>query len=86
MRQNPMILTAFFFNPQGDHRMSWRDPDAPRREIFDLDYYKQLAMAAESARMDAIFVADHVAMWDTYESRRCLTKPDMMDNGAISKG
>jgi FMN-dependent oxidoreductase (nitrilotriacetate monooxygenase family) len=68
MRQNPMILTAFFFNPQGDHRMSWRDPHAPRREIFDLDYYMQLAKAAESARMDALFVADHVAMWDTYES------------------
>jgi alkanesulfonate monooxygenase SsuD/methylene tetrahydromethanopterin reductase-like flavin-dependent oxidoreductase (luciferase family) len=63
-----MILTAFFFNPEGDHRMSWQEPHAPRREIFDLDYYKQLAMAAESARMDAIFVVDHVAMWDTYES------------------
>ena len=68
MARNPMILTAFFFNPQGDHRMSWRDPHAPRMEIFDLDYYKQLALAAESARMDALFVADHVAMWDTYES------------------
>ncbi len=68
MARNPMILTAFFFNPQGDHRMSWRDPHAPRREIFDLDYYKQLALSAESARMDALFVADHVAMWDSYES------------------
>src|SRR5580698_9257101 len=68
MARNPMILTAFFFNPQGDHRMSWRDPHAPRMEIFDLDYYKQLALAAERARMDALFVADHVAMWDTYES------------------
>jgi FMN-dependent oxidoreductase (nitrilotriacetate monooxygenase family) len=48
--------------------MSWRHPDAPGREIFDLSYYRRLADAAESARMDAIFVADHVAMWDTYES------------------
>jgi FMN-dependent oxidoreductase (nitrilotriacetate monooxygenase family) len=63
-----MILTAFFFNPQGDHRMSWRAPHAPTREIFGLDYYLNLARAAEKARMDAIFVADHVAMWDTYES------------------
>ncbi len=63
-----MILSAFFFNPQGDHRMSWRHPDAPGREIFDLAYYRRLAEAAEAARMDAIFVADHVAMWDTYES------------------
>jgi FMN-dependent oxidoreductase (nitrilotriacetate monooxygenase family) len=68
MSRPPMILTAFFFNPQGDHRMSWRDPHAPTREIFGLDYYLDLAKTAEKARMDAIFVADHVAMWDTYES------------------
>jgi alkanesulfonate monooxygenase SsuD/methylene tetrahydromethanopterin reductase-like flavin-dependent oxidoreductase (luciferase family) len=68
MERTPMILSTFFFNPQGDHRMSWRHPDAPGREIFDLSYYRRLAEAAESARMDAIFVADHVAMWDTYES------------------
>ena len=64
----PMILSAFFYNPQGDHRMSWRHPNAPVREIFGLSYYRKLAEAAEAACMDAIFVADHVAMWDTYES------------------
>jgi FMN-dependent oxidoreductase (nitrilotriacetate monooxygenase family) len=63
-----MILSAFFFNPQGDHRMSWRYPSAPAREIYDLDYYRILAEAAEAACLDVIFVADHVAMWDTYES------------------
>jgi FMN-dependent oxidoreductase (nitrilotriacetate monooxygenase family) len=68
MERTPMILSAFFFNPQGDHRMSWRHPAAPGGEIFDLAYYRRLADAAEAARMDAIFVADHVAMWDTYES------------------
>ncbi|MEI9984085.1 MAG: LLM class flavin-dependent oxidoreductase [Aliidongia sp.] len=68
MQRTQMILSAFFFNPQGDHRMSWRHPDAPGRDIFDLSYYRNLAEAAEAARMDAIFVADHVAMWDTYES------------------
>jgi FMN-dependent oxidoreductase (nitrilotriacetate monooxygenase family) len=63
-----MILSAFFFNPQGDHRLSWRHPDAPGREIFGLPYYARLAHVAEAARMDAIFIADHVAMWDTYPS------------------
>ena len=63
-----MILSAFFFNPQGDHRMSWRHPRAAGREVFDFDYYRQLAEAAETARLDAMFVADHVAMWDTFES------------------
>lgn len=68
MQRNTMILTAFFFNPQGDHRMSWRYPRAPGQEIFGLEYYRNLAESAEKARLDAIFVADHVAMWDTYES------------------
>ncbi|MFZ6646089.1 LLM class flavin-dependent oxidoreductase [Undibacterium sp. TJN25] len=64
----PMILTAFFFNPQGDHRMSWRHPQARGPEIFDLEYYQELAQAAEYAKLDAIFIADHVGMWDTFES------------------
>jgi FMN-dependent oxidoreductase (nitrilotriacetate monooxygenase family) len=68
MQRTPMILSAFFYNPQGDHRMSWRHPDAPGREIFDLAYYRRLAEAAEAAGLDMIFVADHVAVWDTYES------------------
>ena len=63
-----MILSAFFFNPQGDHRISWRHPKAPSREVFDLPYFQSLAAIAEAARLDALFVADHVGMWDTYES------------------
>jgi FMN-dependent oxidoreductase (nitrilotriacetate monooxygenase family) len=63
-----MILSAFFFNPQGDHRMSWRHPHAPGREIFGLEYYRQLAVTAEIAVIDIIFVADHVAIWDSFES------------------
>lgn len=68
MKRNSMILRAFFFNPQGDHRMSWRHPHAPGREIFSFEYYRELAVAAESAKIDTIFVADHVAIWDTFES------------------
>jgi FMN-dependent oxidoreductase (nitrilotriacetate monooxygenase family) len=63
-----MILSAFFFNPQGDHRISWRHPKAPLREVFDLPYFQSLAAIAEAAKLDALFVADHVGMWDTYES------------------
>jgi FMN-dependent oxidoreductase (nitrilotriacetate monooxygenase family) len=68
VKRNPMILSAFFFNPQGDHRMSWRHPRAPGREIFSFEYYRQLALAAESAKIDTIFVADHVAIWDSFKS------------------
>ena len=71
MQRRQMILSAFFFNPQGDHRMSWRHPEAPAHEIFGLDYYRRLAEAAEAAeaaKLDAIFIADHVAIWDSFES------------------
>ena len=37
-------------------------------EIFDLTYYRRLAEAAEAAKLDALFIADHVAIWDTFES------------------
>ncbi|TCM46123.1 FMN-dependent oxidoreductase (nitrilotriacetate monooxygenase family) [Rhizobium sp. PP-F2F-G48] len=63
-----MILSAFFYNPQGDHRLSWRHPSAPGREIFDLDYYRTLATVAEDAKIDTIFIADHLGIWDTFES------------------
>ncbi|MDL2406938.1 LLM class flavin-dependent oxidoreductase [Rhizobium calliandrae] len=68
MSSGYMILSAFFFNPQGDHRMSWRYPEAPTTEIFDLSFYQKLATAAEDARLDAIFIADHVAIWDILPS------------------
>lgn len=68
MPRRQMILAAFFFNPQGDHRLSWRHPRAPGREFLDLDYYRRLAEAAERAKLDTIFIADHLGVWDTYGS------------------
>ncbi|WP_379061895.1 LLM class flavin-dependent oxidoreductase [Mesorhizobium sp. UC22_110] len=68
MAHGHIILSAFFFNPQGDHRMSWRHPRAPGREILDFDYYRDLVQAAERAKIDTIFVADHVSIWDSVRS------------------
>ncbi|GEC67344.1 monooxygenase [Raoultella terrigena] len=68
MSENHMILNLFFFNPQGDYRFSWRHPQAPGKEIFTLGYYAELAKKAEAATLDAIFVADHIAIWDTVPS------------------
>ncbi len=66
--ENKLILTGFFFNPQGDNRMSWRYPSAPTHEIFTLEYYQKLVLAAEQAGLDAVFLADHVSIWDSYPS------------------
>lgn len=48
--------------------MSWRHPNAPLREVYGIDYFARLAAAAEAAKLDALFVADHVGMWDSQES------------------
>ncbi|MFZ4835234.1 NtaA/DmoA family FMN-dependent monooxygenase [Rouxiella sp. Mn2063] len=68
MSQNTAIFNLFFFNPQGDYRFSWRHPEAPGQEIFTLKYYADLARKAEAATLDNIFIADHVAIWDTVPS------------------
>jgi len=64
MSRGQMILAAFFFNPQGDHRASWRHPRAPGHEFMDFDYYRQLVGAAEAAKIDTIFIADHLGIWN----------------------
>lgn len=68
MSNKSMILNLFFFNPQGDHRFSWRHPLSPTKEILTLGYYVKLVQAAEAAKFDAVFVADHVAVWDSVAS------------------
>ena len=64
MSRGNMILAAFFFNPQGDHRASWRHPRAPGQEFMDFDYYRRLVGAAEAAKIDTIFIADHLGIWN----------------------
>ncbi|AUM70541.1 NtaA/DmoA family FMN-dependent monooxygenase [Pseudomonas fluorescens] len=68
MSRNNMSLSLFFFNPQGDYRFSWRHPDAPEQEIFGLPFYVKLVQQAEAAKFDAVFIADHVAVWDAATS------------------
>lgn len=68
MSDRSMILNLFFFNPQGDHRFSWRHPSSPTKEILTFSYYAKLVLAAEAAKFDAVFIADHVAVWDSVAS------------------
>lgn len=68
MLQDTAIFNLFFFNPQGDYRFSWRHPAAPGKEIYTLKYYAGLARKAEAAVLDNIFIADHVAIWNSVPS------------------
>jgi len=64
MSRGHMILAAFFFNPQGDYRVSWRHPRAPGNDFLDFDYYRRLATSAEAAKIDVVFIADHLGIWN----------------------
>ena len=68
MSSRQLILNLFFYNPQGDYRFSWRHPAAVDRQIFSLEYYRQLAAQAEAATLDNIFIADHYSVWDSVPS------------------
>jgi len=59
-----MILLPFFFNPHGDYRLSWRHPRAPAHDFLDFEYYRRLTLMAEDAKLDAVFIADHLGIWD----------------------
>ncbi|STQ44576.1 FMN-dependent oxidoreductase, nitrilotriacetate monooxygenase family [Ewingella americana] len=43
------------------------------QEIFTLKYFADLARKAEAATLDNIFIADHVAVWDTVPSGMATT-------------
>lgn len=60
-------------NPGGSHVGSWRLKSAGLKNIFDVDVWKHVAQAAERARIDALFMADLVALWPAREELRHLT-------------
>lgn len=64
MSRKHMNLAAFFFNPHGDYRVAWRHPRAPGKEFLDFEYYRRLASSAEAAKIDAVFIADHLGIWN----------------------
>jgi FMN-dependent oxidoreductase (nitrilotriacetate monooxygenase family) len=46
----------------GHHEAAWRLPSAPAGAATDLGFYAQLAMAAEAAALDSVFIADRLAL------------------------
>ena len=56
-----------FINGRGHHEAAWRHDGSTRRALTDLRYYQELALAAEAAKLDSIFFADHVALGEDLE-------------------
>jgi FMN-dependent oxidoreductase (nitrilotriacetate monooxygenase family) len=53
---------SLFINPTGHHQASWRHPRSQPDAGINFDHYRELALKAESACFDAIFLADNQAI------------------------
>ncbi|GAU80124.1 LLM class flavin-dependent oxidoreductase [Bosea sp. BIWAKO-01] len=56
-----------FINGRGHHEAAWRHDGSTQRALTDVSYYRDLALAAEAAKLDSVFFADHVALGDELE-------------------
>ncbi|WP_315138345.1 LLM class flavin-dependent oxidoreductase [Achromobacter marplatensis] len=54
-------LNAFLLHT-GHHIAAWRHQDVPAHQALDFDYYRKIAQIAESGKLDAIFLADHIGI------------------------
>ncbi|MGX1791205.1 LLM class flavin-dependent oxidoreductase [Bosea sp. NPDC055332] len=51
-----------FIHGRGHHETAWRHPASTKKALSDLAYYRDLALAAEAAKLDSIFFADALAL------------------------
>ncbi|WP_269533257.1 LLM class flavin-dependent oxidoreductase [Chitinimonas sp. BJYL2] len=61
MSQPPRQLKlGVFFTRFGHHQSAWRQPEAPHAGNPDFAYWAKLALLAEQAKFDTVFIADFV--------------------------
>jgi FMN-dependent oxidoreductase (nitrilotriacetate monooxygenase family) len=56
-----------FINGRGHHEAAWRHDASTYRALTDITYYSDLVLAAEAAKLDSIFFADHVTLGEDIE-------------------
>ncbi|MGG3891791.1 LLM class flavin-dependent oxidoreductase [Metabacillus fastidiosus] len=56
-RNEELHLGAFIYY-SGHHHAGWRHPDSAVENMFDINFYKQLALTAERGKFDMMFLAD----------------------------
>jgi len=57
----------------GWHVASWRRPSVPPKDIWNIDVWAKMAQTAERGCLDAVFLADLVALWPVPEHLRHQT-------------
>jgi FMN-dependent oxidoreductase (nitrilotriacetate monooxygenase family) len=58
------MLFNLFIMDTGHHEASWRLPGSEPLAHVDVGYYERLAVAAEAARFDSVFLADSPVLWN----------------------
>ncbi|MCF3960152.1 NtaA/DmoA family FMN-dependent monooxygenase [Streptomyces fuscigenes] len=61
MNRAPLHFNAFIW-PHGYHESAWRVVDNDVRDVLGLPYYAEIARVAERGLMDAVFLADNLAI------------------------
>jgi alkanesulfonate monooxygenase SsuD/methylene tetrahydromethanopterin reductase-like flavin-dependent oxidoreductase (luciferase family) len=69
-------MMHLFLHPlnTGTHLGGWRHPDAHAGSLYDFAYFREMVLAAERAKFDAVFFADEpgyrpIAGRDAFGSR-----------------
>lgn len=57
-----MLKLGLFINPTGHHQAAWRHPQAQPDASVNFAHYRDLALKAEAACFDTIFLADNQAV------------------------
>ncbi|MEV4154923.1 NtaA/DmoA family FMN-dependent monooxygenase [Nocardia salmonicida] len=69
MRHSPEMVLCAFLCSTGYHSASWRADGADPMANIDPDYFCSLARTAERGGLDAVFLADSMAVWSDVAAR-----------------
>ncbi|MCM3785686.1 LLM class flavin-dependent oxidoreductase [Neobacillus mesonae] len=56
--KNRSLHLNLFLSPAGHHEGAWRHPNSEPERLLDFSYYKSIALRAEAAKLDSLFMAD----------------------------
>jgi FMN-dependent oxidoreductase (nitrilotriacetate monooxygenase family) len=65
-RPGEKMRLGAFFNPTGHHVASWRHPEAQADAGINFEHYKEIALIAEQAKMDMVFIADNLSVREAH--------------------
>src|ERR1700760_1872275 len=62
MTPPPALHFNVFTGPNGSHESAWRLAGGDVRDVLGLEYYAEIGRVAERGLLDAVFLADNIAV------------------------